>query len=564
MPVLKLLQGRARRHEYPLSQSATVIGRDKNCHIRLELEEVSRQHAEILREEGGYLIVDLHSRNRTYLNGTRLEPNNPTPLNHSDLVKICGYIFSFIEATNDSRAFGLNDDLRDPVEERPSITLPVDSAISSSIDGTSGVWATRAAVNPEIKLRAMMQIAHDLHKTLGLGEVLDKVLESLLKTFPAALGAVAVLPSVGQRTSPIQVSRTRSGKATDSAFLSQSVLDYVLLNQRAVLSEDLKVDPRFSTAHSVSKAERRSLMCAPLVGVQGRSLGALQLEASYGANAFTESDLDLVTSIAMQIAFAVESTEHQAAAIRQRDMQRDLEVAHEIQLGLLPSDKPKVAGYRFYDFYAPAKEVGGDYYDYFQLPDGRLALVLGDVAGKGVPAALLMAKLCSETRLHLAMGREPKEVMQRLNEGFSERSSSMRFVTSALLILDPRTHQVQTVNAGHMRPIVRRNAGDIEEIGDQECGVPLGIVKGYGYQDCTFTLSPGDLVVIYSDGVTDGMNAEMARFGTSRLLTTISSAPQTADGCGECIIDTLHAFVGDSLQTDDICLLCMGRNCDST
>ena len=219
-----------------------------------------------------------------------------------------------------------------------------------------------------------------------------------------------------------------------------------------------------------------------------------------------------------------------------------------------------MAGYGFFDFYSPAKKVGGDYYDYLTADNGCLAVVLGDVSGKGIPAALLMAKVSSELGVFLASGLSPVNVIQRVNERFAKRAPDGAFVTMQLALLNHVTHEIVLVNAGHMPPLLRRTDGRIEEVGASAGGLPLGIDPDYEYSAVQFSLDVGESLVFYTDGVLDATNRDGKRYEIGRLRAMLTKGTNLARSIGQGIMDDIHSFVGDAPQFDDICLLCVSRS----
>lgn len=559
MPSLRLLKGNAPQRDYHFDSSILLLGREDRCDIRLTDEQVSRQHAQILKDGERYYVMDLASRNATYLNGKRLEPNVRFPLQNNDLITVFKYVFTFSDPAAES-SFGklaIGKPGQVEVVDDPEATLG--ARIPGLLDSSSGSWEFRTAVNSEAKLRAMMQITRDLHNTLVLDDVLVKVLTSLLKIFAQADCAVAILidPDDGQPVT--KAVRHRDPTVQEPVFLSRTVIQHVLTTRKPIVFDDIQ-ESNLPLSYSIVHTERRSVICAPLLDLQERPLGLLQLDTKNTRSRFSSEDLDLLSSVGLQVSLVVEDSRLHEIALRDRESQRELEVAREIQLGLLPNDVPTVSGYDFYDFYAPARQVGGDYYDYMPLTNGRWGVVVGDVAGKGVSAAILMAKLSAEIRVHLASGLSPPEICARVNYGYYERSPQWRFVTTVLMVLDPQSHEVTLVNAGHMRPLLRRIDGTVQEIGNEESGLPLGVDPTSVYRECKFTMQPGDLLVLYSDGVTDAVNEEEKRFGVEGLRARLAADSGTASEFGERIIDNLQNYIGDQQQVDDICLLAISRS----
>ena len=193
--------------------------------------------------------------------------------------------------------------------------------------------------------------------------------------------------------------------------ISRTIVGNVMTSKEAILSADAATDSRFDMSESIVDFHIRSMICAPLVASDGEALGVIQLDALDQRNRFRQDDLEMLVSVACQAAFAVENAQLHEAAMRDQAMKRELAVAHEVQRGFLPSAAPRIPEYDFFEFYEPASQLGGDYYDYVDLPGGRLAVVVADVSGKGISASLLMAKLSAETRYCLASEPEPAQAI---------------------------------------------------------------------------------------------------------------------------------------------------------
>jgi serine phosphatase RsbU (regulator of sigma subunit) len=202
--------------------------------------------------------------------------------------------------------------------------------------------------------------------------------------------------------------------------------------------------------------------------------------------------------------------------------------------------------------------VGGDYYDYVELPDGSTAILVADVAGKGVAAAMVMARVSAEAKFCLATETGPGVAMNKLNDRLC-RLQLERFVTMVMLVLDPRTHRVTIVNAGHMPPLRRHADGTVEDLGTASSGMPLGIVPGNQYGETTISLAPGESLTMYTDGVQDAENEEGERYEVDRILGHVRDRGSCVRTLGRTLIDDVQRFMGDRPQVDDICLVCLGR-----
>ena len=219
-----------------------------------------------------------------------------------------------------------------------------------------------------------------------------------------------------------------------------------------------------------------------------------------------------------------------------------------------------VEGYQFFDFYEAANQVGGDFYDYIVLRDGRVAVVLADVSGKGVSAALVMARLSAEVRYWLASEPSAATAVDKINESFCQAGWEDRFVTFVLTLLDPREHRVTVVNAGHMPPYVRRSSGLIETVAADIAGLPLGVADGMTYDAAEVSLDPGEMITAFTDGISEALNPANELYTLERLQQQLGSATDSTATWAAPILDDVKRHVAGHAQSDDMCLVVFGRN----
>jgi serine phosphatase RsbU (regulator of sigma subunit) len=558
MAILQLFKGSGPREDIVLDSDRAVLGRHPDCDIVLDAASVSRQHAQIVREGANFYIEDLHSRNGTFVNGQLIEGRRQ--LLDGDRLKICDLAMAFFNDQPSDRLPGGID------LSGSSLALMVDDAgalgtstVMSKLDVSSSRSGVRLAVNPEVKLRAMIEISHNLAKAVSLDEVLVKLLDSLFKIFIQADRGFVILRTGPDGVLVPRAVKHRRPEMEDQVRISRTIVRQVMESKEAVLSADAANDSRFDTSQSIADLRIRSMMCAPLVDNEGNSLGVIQVDTSDQRQRFQKDDLDVLASIASQAAVAIDNAQLHETAMRQQAIERDLELAHKVQRGLLPAAPPRIEGYYFFDFYEPANQVGGDYYDYVELPGNRLAIVLGDVSGKGVSAALLMAKLSGEVRYCLASESDPAVAMSRINTSFSRSGWQDRFVTFVLAVLDANQHRVTVVNAGHMAPYLRNQKGVVEPIGEEQTGLPLGVDSEFEYQAFSRTVAPGDFLALFTDGFSEAMNSANELYGLDRLRAQLGTEKVPVSDLGRLILDDVKRFVGGRPQSDDMCLACFGR-----
>jgi serine phosphatase RsbU (regulator of sigma subunit) len=239
----------------------------------------------------------------------------------------------------------------------------------------------------------------------------------------------------------------------------------------------------------------------------------------------------------------------------------DLELAREVQHGFLPLRLPEVPGYEFFAYYESALEVGGDYYDFIPLSGQRLAVLLGDVSGKGVAAALLMAKLSADARFCMLTEPDPAAAVTRLNSLLNQSGISDRFVTLLAAILDPESHTVTLVNAGHPPPLVYRGAARTvaEVTGSEAADFPIGIIDGCKYASCQVALEPGDCILAFTDGVTEAMDANSIQLQSKGVCAAVHGEAYSPRALGERVLETVKQFAAGRSQHDDIAILAFGR-----
>ncbi len=543
---LEMIRGNHPGHLYPLSSDTMVLGRHPTCAIVLEDASVSRQHATLTTRNAQFFIEDHESRNKTFLNDHPIPPHIPTPLHEGDLIRICSLVFRFHE-----RSGGVS-----MVEDAGSGSL-----VTSRLDllSDAGVHSVRLSVNAETKLRAMMEISHNLGQAVRLDDVLPKLLDNLFTIFPQAdRGFLGLLDPQTHKLIP----KTWKSRVptTETIRISRTIVGTVIESKQAILSTDAASDDRFDMAASIVDIKLHSIMCTPLVTADGRVLGIIQLDSTNAKRTFTPDDLEVLGSVASQATVSVENAQLHETALQKEVMRREMELGQQVQHGFLPLSAPEFPGYRFFNYYEAANQLGGDYFDYIPLSGGRLAVALADVSGKGISAALFMAKLSAEVRYNLAIQPDLKTAMYHLNNAFcsDRRELEGKFITFVVAILDPYNNAIQVANAGHMNPIVRRPDGETLEICDDIVGPPLGVIEDYEYTTDTATLNPNEYLFLYTDGLCDAENAERIRYGYPRIYRVL--ARTTFDSLETSLLGDVRTYIGRQPHTDDMCLVAFERD----
>jgi len=324
----------------------------------------------------------------------------------------------------------------------------------------------------------------------------------------------------------------------------------------AVDVEELELD---SPALRQLKAAGAKLV-VPLV-TQGELIGLLSLGPRLSERDYSGDDRRLLDTLAGFAAPAVRVGQlvraQEAELVARERMEQELHVAQLIQQQFLPKHVPDLPGWRIAAFYRPARTVGGDFYDFIDLPDGRVFIVVGDVTDKGVPAALVMASTHSILRASASRLLSPGEVLERVNDVLYDDIPAHMFVTCLAVVLEPATGELQFANAGHDLPYVRRSWG-VEEL--RATGMPLGLMAGMSYEEKTAVLEPGDSLLLHSDGIAEAHAPDREMFGFPRLKQIVG-----ANVGGEALIDVvlaeLASFIGPGAdQEDDITMVTLERS----
>jgi phosphoserine phosphatase RsbU/P len=555
MASLIVLQGGPKNRRIKLETgSEFTIGRVEPCDIFIPSQAASKRHAKIVRVGDAYSIVDLNSKNKTYLNDQKLEPNQPVPLHDNDKIKICNWVFSFRQQPSPT-----------PIVVRED-SDDSDSTVHASVDRDSQQRAVEAQSGE--KLHALLEIGKALGRTLKEDELLALIADTLFDLFKKADRCFVIFPDEASGKLVSRLTRTRKTDTDASASFSKTIVQQVLDSGKALLYDDVqRSGGAAAQANSVSESKIRSVMCAPLPGPEGTVSGLIALDGQDRQKTFTQDDLTLLIGVANQAALALENAQLHQLAVKAAVHRQDMQNAWNVQRSLLPDSAPQVAGYHFFAYYQPAQNVGGDYYDFIPLAESRHGILVGDVAGKGMAAALLMAKLSAQAVYCVLSSPDIGQAIARLNEQLLWAGMVSKFVTLAAGVLDPVRHRVSFVNAGHQSPLVfRKQTNSLEPAVPQaKSGYPLGMIEGAQYEFVQIDLNPGDAVLIFTDGVTEAYSPKNELFGLERVRRAVLDNPGgdqeffSPEPIGQRVIEAVQRFLGGEEQNDDIALVCFGR-----
>ncbi|MDQ2936162.1 MAG: SpoIIE family protein phosphatase [Acidobacteriota bacterium] len=374
------------------------------------------------------------------------------------------------------------------------------------------------------KLRMLLDITKKISRSLDLQEVLNLVMDTLDSIIPYDAAGIFLVKCVdesavaeGEEPCVFQAEAVRGYDIDELTHLhlklGEGLLGQVALSSEPVYSPDVRKEPKYINARS----ETRSEMVAPIIS-NTEVIGVFDLESDE-LNAYSEDDLQVLMMLASQVAIIIEKVMLHEQLIEKKRLEGQLEVARQVQLELLPAKDPQLEGYDISAYNFPTEEVSGDYYDWVRIYDDQIGLVIADVSGKGVPAALLMAFLRASLRAATHIGYSPHISMAKVNYLLWESIERNQFVTAFYGILDVTNKTLAYTNAGHNPPLLLDKDGKPSFI--ERGSLPLGMFRDTRYHEYYLTTEPGEVLVLYTDGVTEAQNRQGEEFGRDRLAEAV-------------------------------------------
>jgi serine phosphatase RsbU (regulator of sigma subunit) len=530
-----------------LSGERLSIGRSSAAELCFpEDAGLSRQHFAFEVQGDEWTVQDLGSKNGTFVNDIPLKGR--LILKPGDRVT-AGHIV-IVYAPDAARPKGHPDPSVVVFEGGESVT-PTTSTTITSLEGALSnqtMASERGGPRASAPMQALIRAGQELAENRPLADLFPVILDLAIQAVNAQRGVLLILEG------DTLVPRARRG---EGFRISTAVRDRVLKEKSSILVRDAQLDDAFKGRMSIVEHKVHTMMAVPLQTKQ-RIIGLIYLDSPFVLREFTTDDLSLLTVMANVAAIRIENVRLAEVEEAERIMQRDLTQAAEIQRRMLPDEAPQVPGADLAGFNAACRTVGGDYYDFFPYASSRVGLALGDVSGKGMPASLMMMALHARVQV---LAEDPGDLawfMTRLNKATCAKCPSNRFITFFFSVLDAATGELAFANAGHNPPIVVRASGESQML---EGGGPvLGILPAAPYGELRERLGPGDMLVLYSDGVTEANNANFDEFGEERFIEVLKQhRHQPAAAIVAAVTNALAEFAAGAPQADDITLVVAKR-----
>ena len=489
----------------PLDKDRIGLGRSSSNELCYPDDAgLSRQHLAMTRVNGEWQVEDLGSKNGTVLNGKRIE--KPMPFRMGDRISAGHLTIEFAGAA-------------DSAAERTVVFVEHGESFSNS--STTVVASLDAVLGPQVEdpnktyvmqgspqMRALIRAGRELAGHRPLEELFPLILDLSVEAVCAGRGVLMTLEG-----EELQVRAHRG----DGFKISNTVRERVLRDKESLLVRDAQLDQALREQVSIVEHKVRSMIAVPLQ-TNDRVIGLIYVDSPHLIREFGREDLNLLTVMANVAAIRIEHARLNEIEEAERAMAKDMQQAALIQTGLLPSKAPSVEGMDIAGKTTPCRGVGGDYFDYLMFPDGRVGMLVGDVAGKGMPAALLMSSLQARVHVLFEEAEDLAKKVARLNKAICANCPDNRFITFFMTVVDPTTGELIYTNAGHNPPLIVRQKGGFETL--KGGGVILGILPMAPYHESRVAMNSGDILVLFSDGVTEAANPRDEDFGEEPLGRT--------------------------------------------
>jgi serine phosphatase RsbU (regulator of sigma subunit) len=551
---------------FPLGRLRITLGRSARNDLCIPDPFASRVHAEVRREGEEYFLQDLGSANGTLYNGSSVE--GTVPLTAGGRIQIGETEIVFDDGTYHSSmgATMITDNSASSLPEATIALASGDRTTSGLLEAIEGARtkpektvAQRVAREGDL-LALISKVGITLLASSTLDETLEQIVSLVFEAVPADR-CLLMMRDEGSEDMRVAVARLRDRAGEVGEIrVSRNVMDEVVIRGKSVLTSDAQHDPRFASGTMVLQGIR-SVLAVPL-GVAEKVFGIIYADSPMAEGRFTEDHLKVLTTLASVAAIRVENARLTESRFQQERLERELQLAMEIQQRFQPTASPQIPGYEFQGISFPCYEIGGDYYDFIQRDDGRLVIALGDVSGKGTAAALLMSSL--HAAIHAQTGSHDTivETVSAVNKYLAENIPPNRFVTLFYAELDPESGAVSFLNAGHNPPLIVHAAGTVEQLASG--GLPLGIKADADYREGRTHMQMGDVLVIYSDGVTEAASPNGEEFGPTRLYEVVSrNVDASAAGIRDRIESALTKFSQGTKAADDITLVIVKRQAET-
>jgi len=535
-------------YDWTLETGKFTVGRSTQCDLVISDSTVSRKHAEIEKVgEESIKLTDLGSHNGTTVNGYAI--SDSTELHGGDIISFGRVEFKIAVGEEEEPANGTFSVAESDDDMQNATVLPIKEAL--------GPLPAEIIDNPRV-FQAISEMGRMLILPGSGEEMFDKALELLGGAIPTERVALLLSRPGGQGLS-LAASRLSGRRPSGSFTISRTIVRELLNQKNAILISDPEADSRFAKQKSIVGSGIRSAMAVPLFD-QEEVLGVLYVDTTNPLHRYTEDFLRVTATFGNILAAKI--TNHNLLKERQAKevLEAELKVASQIQNQLLPAKLLDIENYSTSAFQAQCKAVGGDLYDVARLCDGRVVFLLADVSGKGMGAALLMSNVLAAFRImYAARDFRLSDAISQISGQLLKFSRPGDFVILFICVLCPKTNRLQYINAGHNPPLVVRRNGEVEDL--EPSGIPIGAFDVSGWKEHSVGLGVGDLLFIYTDGVSEATNGRGEMYDEKRLKQfLLDSRDRSPRELTESLLGKVNGFTEGAPQSDDITMLVLRRD----
>lgn len=538
----------------------TLIGQDPASTIVISNSSIATKQLSIRRKSGKFSITNLDTRCKLIINGKETQQS---VLQHGDMINIANITILY------------NEDLKGADNNNSDPALPpamLSDDISPSHVFTTSVYDAKDVLKsfensarPEKRLATLFEVSAAIMNILDLTQLLDKILDILFDNFPADRSSIWLMND--KKLQPTTAKVRGKGKVSGEVKISRSIFRAVLKNKESILTQNAMEDDRFNLNQSIIDNNMHSVMCVPLLLQNQNIIGMIYCDSTRPGAAFSREDLNLLTSIGMQATMAIENARLYAAVGESERLAHEVRLASNIQKELLPAGPPKMPSLEVHGVMVPAKEVGGDYYDFIRMdskPETPCYICIGDVSGKGVPAGLIMVMAKSFLLPIISKWRSPRQILIETNDllcKYSNIKKQNMFMSFLLLCWEPKEARMTYSGAGHEH-IIYYSAARKKASAVRTGGMALGLSsnKNELFEEKVIPIEKGDMVLLYTDGATEAMDSKGVQFSLKNIAAIVA---QNGHHPPKYVVNTILAYLkrhkGNAEQSDDITLVAIRR-----
>ncbi len=512
---------------FPLKPGCTVIGRDPSCDLRLDDPSVSKRHCTIALSERGASVTDLGSTNHSFVNQSCLREGQSTDLLHGDRLILGRSTLIFFDPQSAAAESAELESIETPASGR---SLSESTVVSFDLDAplydTGKKPFSEAGFRELRKAHERLSLFYDFGRYVGnildVDQLLTNVARRIMKLIPSDSGVILLKGPEEYR--PFLCWGKEGFRDASGATFSRTALTRAIELKRGLFVRDIASQPQLSAAESVRQLDIQSTMLVPII-LESEVLGALSLSACGRHAEFGPDDFSMISGIAAQIAVALKNAylaeEIKLTTAEKVRLHRELEIAAQVQKSILPPAPPRFPGLDIAGVSVPAREVGGDFFDYIRLGSDLLGTAIADVSGKGLAAALLTLQSRNVIRALARDNASPAEVLHKANSlVYDDYSRADMFLSAFYAVIDTEARTLRYASAGHNPPLLLRSDGVCSSL--SSTGNLLGISPDLAIGEELASLASNDLLALYTDGVSEARDFARAQFGCEKLTERLA------------------------------------------